>query len=163
MVSLVLLLAAAATPQAPSLSKFGWLSGTWYSESDGVRAEATWSPFDADLATGFTRRVQGGKVVFCELRRIVRTDAEITFQAWQAYGDALQGGGKFKLIRHSASELVFEYPTNPFPRLIIFRKEGEGGMLSRIEGTVDGKETARNIHWKRQASPKNPSPLGEGP
>ncbi len=133
----------------PQLSAFEWLAGSWFAEFDGTRAEATWTRFDADIALGTTRRIQNGKVVFSELRRIRRTDEGITFQAWQAHGDQLQGGGKFTLIRHSDTEIVFEYPTNPFPRLIVFRKQGADGMISRIEGTVEGKEVSREFVWKR--------------
>lgn len=44
----------------------------------------------------------------------------------------------FRLIKFSASEVVFENPTHDFPQRIIYRLD-KANLFARIEGTNNGK------------------------
>ncbi|HMB69863.1 MAG TPA: hypothetical protein VKU85_11145, partial [bacterium] len=60
----------------------------------------------------------------------------------------------FKLISvdHSGegeSRFVFSNPDHDFPQRVVYVREGDDGMLARIEGTMNGEERGIDFRFRR--------------
>jgi hypothetical protein len=45
----------------------------------------------------------------------------------------------FRLVRLGEGEALFEMAGNDFPRTILYRRQGEDGLLARLEGVQNGR------------------------
>ena len=95
---------------------------------------------------GLNRIVKDGKTVSFEFLRIVAEEDGWTGLVASPSG---QGTARFRMISMSANEVVFENPDHDFPQRITYRLHGDGKLLGRIEGTVNGKERADDFPMTR--------------
>lgn len=95
---------------------------------------------------GMSRTIAGDKTLEFEFMQIRQEDGGDIFFIASPSG---QKETRFKLIKTSAREVVFENPTHDFPHRVIYRSESEDVLLGRIEGTNKGKEKAVDFPMKR--------------
>ena len=60
-----------------------------------------------------------------------------------------QAEAAFKLIRASATEVVFENPQHDFPQRISYTLKADGKLTAAIEGTKNGKTRRVEYHYQR--------------
>jgi hypothetical protein len=131
----------------PSLTDLAWLSGCWemtVMEKD-LRINEQWMKPAGGMMIGSGRTVKAGKTVDYEFVRIVdETDAIY----YIAKPTANKEETRFKLIKSSASEVIFENPTHDFPQRVIYRLDGQK-LNARIEGINNGKTSGVDFPYTR--------------
>lgn len=130
-----------------SLADIGWISGCWEMTAAERNLYITeqWMKPAGGMMIGSGRTVKSGKTIDFEFVRIVE-EADGIF--YIAKPTANKEETKFKLIKSSASEVVFENPTHDFPQRVIYRRDGDK-LNARIEGTQDGKTRGVDFPYRR--------------
>ncbi len=136
------LLAACAHAPAPAratvtgpLARLAFIEGTWRSDADGAAAEEQWTAPRAGSMLGTGRVIAGERTVFFEFLRIEATDAGVVYTAMPRGGAATP----FRLESATDHEAVFVNPAHDFPSRIVYRLAPDGALVTRVEGTEDGR------------------------
>lgn len=137
--------AAQAPPAVPArLEQLGFMAGSWAGPAGGAEVEEVWLAPRGGLMLGMGRTVANGKAVDWEFMRIEQQGETLVYLA--------SPGGKtatpFPLAAFDASGAAFESALE-FPRRVSYRKNADGTLTARIEGTRGGKPAAREWTWKR--------------
>jgi hypothetical protein len=132
-------------PPAPiSVETLAWMAGAWTAEGR-LDIEEHWMAPKGGAMVGMGRTVARGRMVAFEFLRIETKDGGIDYIA--------SPGGKpptrFRLVRASATEAVFENLAHDFPKRILYRLQPDGSMLARVEGDGTEKEKALEFRYKR--------------
>ncbi len=135
---ILLLLFAAARAD---LSELQWMAGCWSLDGNDPGSVEQWTVPAGGTMLGMSRIVSGGKTVAFEYLRIAEEDGWTVLIA----SPSGQETARFKLVSMSATKVVFENPDHDFPQRIIYRLNGEGNLLGRIEGKVDGVARAADF------------------
>ena len=145
--------AAASTPST-KLALLAFISGRWQTESGGDQLEEYWSPPAGDSMMGVFRWMKGGKVWMNELITIVDEGDQVVFRlkhfdakmvGWEEKAECLT----LKLVRTSASEIVFEESRPEQPLRITYRKTGEDSLQVSLERSRDGKPKTDEFTFRR--------------
>ncbi len=127
------------------LATLQWMAGCWANNEDESGSGEQWMAPAGRSMLGLSRTIRGGSTVAYEFLRIVEDeDGRITYIA----SPAGQSTTTFSLLSISDSEVVFENPAHDFPQRVIYRKLPDGGLLGRIEGTINGAE--RHVDFPMQ-------------
>ncbi len=121
----------------PTIESLGWISGCW-EQNDAVKkrfGSEQWMKPSGGSMIGMSRTVKNGKTVAFEFLRIVQDDIGIHYISKPSQNTTETS---FKLVKSSASEVVFENPTHDFPQRIIYRLD-KTNLFARIEGNNNGK------------------------
>src|SRR6476646_2210482 len=95
-----------------SISELSWISGDWQSPGGGrTQVEEHWTKPGGGSMLGMSRTIAGEKTVEFEYLRIEQRADGIYYVA---HPKAQCPGTDFKLMRASATELVFENPQHDF-------------------------------------------------
>lgn len=140
--------ACAGAQAEDALASFGWLSGCW--QPADAKAEAgsgeQWMTPAGGTLLGMSRTVRGGKTVaheFLQIREV--TPGKVVFIA----APSGQPQATFVLVGQAADGFVFENPKHDFPQRISYRRDGERGLLARIEGKLKGKRKSIEFPMRR--------------
>ena len=134
---------------AVTLQDIAWLAGDWQLTNGGACIEEQWTAPSANMLTGMSRTVAGGRTTAFEFVRIEARADGIFYVA--------QPGGRppvdFKLASESGADLVFVNPGHA-DRLtkVIYRREANGNLTARIEGEAGGKAFSEDYAYQRLAS-----------
>ena len=139
--------AATAAEQAPvpaRLDQLAWMAGDWQMSDGDAEVEEHWIAPKGGLMLGIGRTVKGGRAVEFEFMRIEQKGEGLVYLA--------SPGGRpatpFPLVERGESSAVFESALE-FPRRVSYRKNADGTLTARIEGTRDGRPAAREWTWRR--------------
>ena len=141
--------AAAAQPPAPAgatarLDQLAWMAGSWGGPDGTAAVEEVWLPPKGGLMLGLGRTVRDGKAVEFEFLRIEQQGETLVYLA--------SPGGRpatpFPLAAIDATGVVFESALE-FPRRVSYRKNADGTLTARIEGTRGGRPAAKEWTWRR--------------
>ncbi|MBK9061916.1 MAG: hypothetical protein IPL89_01750 [Acidobacteria bacterium] len=136
-------LPAAAEGPAARLEQLAFMAGSWSAPSGGAEVEEVWLAPKGGLMLGLGRTVKDGKAIEFEFLRIEQQGETLVYLA--------SPGGKpatpFPLAAIDATSAAFESALE-FPRRISYRKNPDGTLTARIEGTRGGKPAAREWIWK---------------
>lgn len=136
----------AAAGQKTGVDQLDWMSGCWSSEDGKQQVDECWMKPAGQSMLGTSRTIAGGKTVFTEYVQIREANGEI------AYVVSLGLSARpvsFRLIRISATEVVFENPTHDFPQRIIYRRDSADALFARIEGKEKGVDKGIDFRYKR--------------
>lgn len=137
----------AVRTQAVSVDSLTWMAGCW--ELNVPQRQMTiaehWMKPSGGTLIGMSRTVRGGKTTGFEFIRIVTTEMGIDYVAKPSSNKEETA---FKLVKASATEVVFENLAHDFPQRIIYRSQPDG-LFARIEGTQNGKLNGMDIPMKR--------------
>jgi hypothetical protein len=137
---------AVAQEPAFTISDLGWLKGCWSSNRDGRTTTEHWLKPAGGTMLGISRTIEDGKTVEFEFMQIQEgAGGDLLFIAKPSG----QPQAMFKLIKGNAREVIFENPTHDFPQRVIYRLQGDGSLLGRIEGVSQGKEKAVDFPMTR--------------
>ena len=141
----------AADPPAtkPTLSTIAWLAGVWTADENGRQLTEQWMPPAGGTMLGMSRTVARGRTVEYEFL-LLREEAggEINYVAKPSG----QAEVAFKLIRATATEVVFENPQHDFPQRISYTLKDGGKLTAAIEGTKNGKTRRVEFNYQRVKS-----------
>ena len=137
----------AQTAKTSSITDLGWMSGCWEMKSTerNLLINEQWMKPAGGMMIGAGRTVKAGKTVDHEFVRIVE-EADGLF--YIAKPKANNEETRFKLIKASVTEVVFENPTHDFPQRVMYRRDGDK-LHARIEGTKDGKTRGIDFPYLR--------------
>lgn len=141
---LALLLALQAAP-APAIDQAAFLAGCWRQDRPNGVVEEQWLAPGGGMMLGMSRTVREGKARAYEFTRIQEADGRLTFFALPSG----QPAAAFPLKSAAPGELVFENPAHDFPQRVIYKSQGQDGLLGRIEGEIGGKARSVDFPYKR--------------
>ena len=98
---------------------------------------------------GMSRTVARGKTVEYEFI-LLREEADGTIN--YVAKPSGQAEAAFKLVRASATEILFENPQHDFPQRIIYTLKEGGKLTATIEGTKNGKTRRVEFNYQRVKS-----------
>ena len=140
-----LALSAAAAPDGvPDLAAVSWMAGNWRIEGSSMTVEEQWMEPAGKLMLGMSRTTSKRGSFFEFLRMEARADG--VYYVAQPKGNPPTD---FKLVRHSASEAVFENLAHDFPKRILYRLDSANELTARVEGDASSKEQAEEFKYKR--------------
>jgi len=134
-----------AAPEKASILKLSWLAGCWEGGQAGRRIEEQWMAPGGGAMLGMGRTVKDARLVEHEAMIIREEQAGLTFTAKPSG----QQEASFSSIELTDASVVFENPAHDFPQRVIYRRQGDGSLLARIEGTRDGKVKGIDIPMRR--------------
>jgi len=140
-------LAVAASAQEKDLSSFTWLAGAWEATQGNRVIEEHWTTPTANSMIGMSRTVSGDRTAEFEFLRIEKRGADL-FYVPQPNG---RPPVSFKLTSSENGRFVFENTTGEDRvHRIEYRREGESGLIARVEGAQDGKPFAFEFRYRRR-------------
>jgi hypothetical protein len=150
--ALAMLCLAAATispaaAQERDLTLFAWLAGTWESTGGTRAVEEHWTTPTANQMIGMSRTVAGGRTVEFEFLRIEKQGADLVYVPQPAgrppvsFTLASSDGGRFVFRNTSGEDRV---------STIEYRRDGDDGLIARVEGAQNGKPFALEYRYKRR-------------
>jgi len=140
-------LAAAPSAQEGNLSSFTWLAGAWEATPGNRVVEEYWTTPTANAMIGMSRTVAGDRTTEFEFLRIEKRGADL-FYVPQPNG---RPPVSFRLTSSESGRFVFENITGEDRvQRIEYRRDGESGLIARVEGTQDGKPFALEYRYRRR-------------
>ncbi len=94
---------------------------------------------------GMSRTVRGGTTREYEFLQIRDVDGALAYIARPSG----QAEATFRVKTLSASEVIFEDPAHDFPQRIIYRRNDDGSLTARIEGTMNGQARGVDFPYTR--------------
>jgi len=142
----LLLFAAHAQTPKPSISDLSFLAGCWELKSNGREINEQWMKPSGGVMLGMGRTVANGNVREYEFTQIrEEKDGEIYYVAKPSG----QPEASFKLVKLQNKEVVFENLEHDFPQRVIYRRQADGSLFARVEGTVKGQMRGLDYPYKR--------------
>ena len=139
-----------AKAQGPSVEQLAWLAGSWRFEKEGRVIDEHWLAPAGGLMVGTSRTVAKGKALEFEFMMIREGAGILFFVAWPSG----KSETAFPMTSISATQVVFENPTNDFPQKITYARQADGSLLAWIEGPgPDGQTRRIEFPYKRPAAP----------
>jgi hypothetical protein len=145
-IRLICLLSAVALlshAQTSGIDKLSFLSGCW--TADGT--EEMWTKPAGGSMMGLSRTVKGNRTLFTEFVHIsAATDGTLIFNV------QLKLAGKstqFRATELKDGAVTFSNPEHDYPQRIMYRREPDGSLFARIEGTTGGKNRHEEYKYKR--------------
>ena len=121
------------------------MAGCWSNQADESVIQENWMKPAGGSMLGVGRTVTQGKTVFHEFLQIRQEDdGQIYYIAQLPHAEPV----KFQLKSLKENRAVFENPDHDFPQKILYRKEPDGSLHARIEGTDKGKTRATDYPMK---------------
>ena len=147
---LTTLLLSAAAPrvggQAPSdVDRLAWLAGCWTQpRANGVLEEHWMAPLGGSML-GMSRTVVDGRTREYEFVRIMAVEGRLAYIAKPSG----QAEATFPVKTLEDGLVVFENPAHDFPQRVIYRRNTDGTITARIEGTIKGEARGRDFPYRR--------------
>ena len=132
----------------PDVDRLSWLSGCWTQPRGNGLVEEQWMAPRGGSMLGMSRTVIGGKTVEYEFLRIAVVDGVLSYVAKPSG----QAESAFSMQSIGNGVVVFENLAHDFPQRIIYRRNTDGSVTARIEGTVKGESRGRDFPYTRCAS-----------
>ncbi|MBL9097263.1 MAG: hypothetical protein JNK07_10070 [Alphaproteobacteria bacterium] len=126
------------------VASLSWLAGDWIETGKTRVVREHWSGPYGGLLLGVGMTIVGDAAKSFEFFRIAQTPSGISYFASPNAKPAVE----FKAIELCADKVVFENKTNDFPHRVIYRKEADGTLHARIEGTIKGKLEGEDWTYK---------------
>lgn len=118
------------------------MAGCWV----GPGTFEMWMKPEGGSVLGAGRTVRDGKVVSTEFFSVGETAEGITLNVQLRLAAKVT---PFRAKEVSDSSVTFENPEHDYPQRIIYRKQADGSLLGRIEGTQNGRSRAIDYPMKR--------------
>ena len=96
---------------------------------------------------GLNQTVARGSTIAWEYLRIAMADDRLVLTALPSG----QAEASFEALELTDSSIVFSNPEHDFPQTISYRRQPDGSLLGRIEGTENGK--SRSVDFPFNAVP----------
>jgi hypothetical protein len=133
--------ASSAEEKKLKLEDLSWLSGCWKAKEESTFHNfEMWTKAVGNMMLGIGAEVKNGKVTSHEYMRIgVLDNGDLVFTAKPSDKDEKS----FTLSSTNERNLVFESAKYDFPQRVIYRREKDGSLEVRVDGTVNGEKRAK--------------------
>jgi Domain of unknown function (DUF6265) len=128
------------------VTDLSWISGCWELNDNGRVTTERWAKATENLMLGTSQTVRGTKSVAFEYLRIVNNGQELVYVAQPSNA---KEPTSFTAKTVAANEVVFENLKHDFPQRIIYKQTAPDKLAARIEGPMNGKETAMDFPMVR--------------
>ena len=135
-ISTIFFSGSAATNENWKIEELAWISGDWETTGGPLQIEEHWTRVAGGSMIGMGRTIAKGKTVFFEYLRIESRADGIYYVAHPK----ARPGTDFKLVRVEGQSAVFENLAHDFPKRLIYRKNADGSLTTRVEGDGTEKE-----------------------
>jgi len=134
---------AAQTPA--SIDRLAWLGGCWaQTRPDGLTEEHWMKPAGGTML-GMGRSVRNGRTAEYEFLQIREVSGALAYVAKPSG----QAEATFPVKTLTDSEVVFENPAHDFPQRVIYRRNPDGSVTARVEGTRNGQLRGIDYPYQR--------------
>ncbi len=133
--------ASSAEERKLKLEDASWLSGCWKAkEGSPVQNFEIWTKAIGNMMLGIGAEVRNGKATSHEYMRIETIDSgDVVF----TINSSDKSEKSFTLSGNNEHNLAFESAKYEFPQHVIYRREKDGSLEVRVDGTLDGKKVAK--------------------
>jgi hypothetical protein len=122
--------------QPPSqIDSLQWLAGCWTMTRGPEVVEEHWMRPSGGTMLGMGRTVRAGKTTEFEYVQIREDSGRLVYDARPSG----QAPAVFPLLKIGDSEVVFEDQAHDFPQRVIYRRNADGTVAARIEGSKNGQ------------------------
>ena len=135
----------AQAPAAGSLDTLAWLGGCWAQTRPDGLIEEHWMKPSGGTMLGMGRTVRGGKTIEFEFLQIREMNGKLAYVAKPSG----QAESTFPVKSLTDSEVVFEDLAHDFPQRVIYRRQADGAVHARVEGTRNGQTRGVDYAYKR--------------
>ena len=135
-ISTIFFSGSAATNENSKIEDLAWMSGDWETTSGPLQIEEHWTRVAGGSMIGMGRTIAKGRMVFFEYLRIESRADGIYYVAHPK----ARPGTDFKLVRAEGQSATFENLAHDFPKRLIYRKNADGSLTTRVEGDGTEKE-----------------------
>ena len=136
------------------MDRIDWLIGSWVVEIPGQGRTNTesWSKSEGDDARLVGRNEivddASAELIFFEDLAIEYRDGRLVYLASPA---GRRPPTAFTQIDNDDPDvIIFENLEHDFPQRIIYHRDGPDTLTARIEGVMDGEQTASEWQWRRK-------------
>lgn len=136
--------AAASSRAKASAPDVAWLGGCWELTRGRRHIVEQWMAPEGGTLLGVSRTVADGKTVEHEFLLIRERDGGLEYVAKPSG----QPEAVFTAARVTADEVLFENPQHDFPQRIRYKKQPDGALTARIEGTMTGTERGIDFAYR---------------
>ena len=142
-VLIVLFTAIGGYTQQGAIEKLGFLAGCWA----GSGVEEMWTRPAGGTMLGISRTIKGGKTVFTEFLQVSSGagDTLVLNVQLRLAGKSTQ----FRATDLKGDAVTFSNPEHDYPQRISYRREPDGSLFARIEGTAGGKARHDDFKYSR--------------
>lgn len=126
------------------VASLSWLAGNWVETGKTREVREHWSGPYGGLLLGVGVTTVGDAAKSFEFFRIAQTGAGVSYFASPNARPAVE----FKAIELCTDKVVFENKAHDFPQRVIYRKDADGTLHARIEGTIKGKLEGEDWTYK---------------
>ena len=105
-----------------------------------------WTKPAGGTMMGLSRTVKGDKTVFTEFMHISATPEGLVFNVQLKLAAK---STQFRATEIRDGAVTFSNPEHDYPQRIIYRREPDGSLFARIEGTTGGKNRHDEFRYKR--------------
>ncbi|HYH01425.1 MAG TPA: DUF6265 family protein [Terriglobales bacterium] len=130
------LLGFAADGGPATVGSLAWLAGPWQYHSGSSVVEELWTKPAGHTMLGVSRTLKDGRTVEFEFLRIEERDGKLVYLA-QPQG---RPATEFVATTVSADEVLFENPTNDFPKKIRYRRMNDDCITASVEDGSGSKK-----------------------
>jgi Domain of unknown function (DUF6265) len=135
---------AAGSPK-PMLDALSWMTGAWSGAAGTATVEEHWIAPAGKMMLAVGRVTRADRTLVFEFLRIEER-AEGIFYVAQPNG---QPPTEFKLTKLDGQSVVFENPQHDNPKIIRYRRDGDG-MVAETEGDEKGKPVTQRFSYAKK-------------
>lgn len=128
------------------VTDLSWISGCWEVNDNGRVTTERWGKASENLLLGTSQTVRGTRSVAFEYLRIVNNGQGLNYVAQPSNA---KEPTTFAAKTVGSNEVVFENLKHDFPQRIIYKQTAPDKLAARIEGPMNGKETAMDFPMVR--------------
>lgn len=149
LILLIVFAPAAVTSNPDNVARLTWITGCWAAAEGEIGSGEMWTTTTGGVLLGINKTVKAGKTRSYEFMQIRELEpGRIAFIAKPSG----QAETTFIAIEVTDTGVVFENKAHDFPQRVIYRSI-KGGLLGRIEGTMDGVFKAIDYPMMRRECP----------
>jgi hypothetical protein len=130
---------------AQNIDQLGFMSGCWAFTAGERQVEEFWIKPAGGTMMGVGRTVAGGKATFTEYYQIRNLDGVLTMIVQLKLAATTT---PFRLTKVSPNEAVFSSDLE-YPARLIYRRQKDGSLFARAEGTQGGKEKSEDFPYRK--------------
>ena len=142
---LAALFAAVLQTAAPSIADVDWIAGYWLSCGEGGEVSETWTDARSGMMVAHSVTISRRSRADFEMFRIAPHEGGLAYFAQPRGRPAVI----FPAVEIDADHVVFQNLQHDFPQRIIYRRNADGGLTTRIEGPAESGEQAMEWHYRK--------------
>jgi Domain of unknown function (DUF6265) len=144
-------------PTLASVQDLAWIAGSWRGTIDGGEIEEVWTAPAGGRMLGMFRWTKGDRLIVYELLELAPNAANHAVLRLRHFGAKLnafedkEGALVFKLSASTPTEAQFLQRTKEQTTRLVYKKDGDRGLIVTLFRTSQGKEQRDEFRYTRQS------------